>query len=656
VVNAAFAGLLHTPAESMVGRELAQFFSSSQRAELTAVIQAVLALDGPAESTLRASGSSGSPQYTPAFVVRRLVDQSRSVVGVSVAAEDDTTGRLASRHVELLRSARSRIGATLDVRRTAEEFVKLAVPAFADYAAVDLLADLTREATGSGAENAELVLERVALKRGAETLSIPAAQLGTGSPHYPGTPYIRALAAGTTAHIPVLESTADWLAHDPDLAATAVDSHVGSLMCVPLRGRGTPLGVVILYRGHAAGQFTVDDVALAEDLAAEAALCLDRACLLARDRRTGLAFRHSLLRDTPLLQTGVETARRYLSGATGLEFSGAWCDVIPLSGSRIALVAGVAKGVGVQAISRAGRARTLVRALASLDPSPEELIAQMDLLVRRSIEALRQVGEDTDLTTTCLYLVFDPVTGTTSAASAGHAAPILIRPGATAEVVELATGPPLGIPGPPAEVFDLNVPEDSVLALHSGGFPQDDVDEGPIVRAALLSALSRPWRSLQDLVDRTAEAVLRHAPPEQDLALLLAKTRKLRADQVATWNLPPDPTVVSGARRLVNAQLDSWGAHDIAPVTELIASELVTNAIRYGQPPIHLRLIRDGRLICEVSDASSTAPHLRHAQVTDEGGRGLFMISQLADAWGTRYTATGKTLWTEQALLRTAQD
>lgn len=79
-------------------------------------------------------------------------------------------------------------------------------------------------------------------------------------------------------------------------------------------------------------------------------------------------------------------------------------------------------------------------------------------------------------------------------------------------------------------------------------------------------------------------------------------------------------------------------------------SELVTNAVRYGNPPLEMRMINDRALTCEVRDTSPAAPHLRHARTIDEGGRGLFIIAQLAQVWGTRYTADGKTIWTEQAL------
>ncbi|MFB8311908.1 ATP-binding protein [Streptomyces sp. NPDC055961] len=104
------------------------------------------------------------------------------------------------------------------------------------------------------------------------------------------------------------------------------------------------------------------------------------------------------------------------------------------------------------------------------------------------------------------------------------------------------------------------------------------------------------------------------------------------------------------ARTLVTEQLHAWGLADLEFGTQLIVSELVTNALRYGKPPIQLRLIRDEGLTCEVADGSSTSPHVRHAAETDEGGRGLYMIAQLADLWGTRYHDRGKTIWARQPL------
>lgn len=120
---------------------------------------------------------------------------------------------------------------------------------------------------------------------------------------------------------------------------------------------------------------------------------------------------------------------------------------------------------------------------------------------------------------------------------------------------------------------------------------------------------------------------------------------------MATWELPADPAAVSQARKQAAARVAAWGLDDAAFTTELVVSELVTNAIRYGHAPIELRLIHDQALLCEVSDASTTAPHLRRARVFDEGGRGLLLVAQMSRRWGSRQTAAGKAIWAEFDLL-----
>jgi anti-sigma regulatory factor (Ser/Thr protein kinase) len=236
-------------------------------------------------------------------------------------------------------------------------------------------------------------------------------------------------------------------------------------------------------------------------------------------------------------------------------------------------------------------------------------------------------------------------------ASAGHPAPAIVTPEGTVTFTELPDGPALGVGGLPFESVELALAEGSVLALHTDGLIATartgrDPEAG---RERLRRALEAHGQPLDGLC-RTIVDDLVPTRPYDDVALLMARTRRLGAEQVATWDLRSDPAVVAEARKATTQQLSVWGLDELAFTTELVVSELVTNAIRYAAGPIRLRLITEKALICEVFDCGATAPHLRHPKTTDEGGRGLFLISQFTQRWGTRYTPEGKIIWAEQSL------
>lgn len=175
-------------------------------------------------------------------------------------------------------------------------------------------------------------------------------------------------------------------------------------------------------------------------------------------------------------------------------------------------------------------------------------------------------------------------------------------------------------------------------------------DHADLREGTLVQALSPPDRPLRELCDAVSYAL----PDDAALrgsALLLARTHAMPEDRYAAWELPYDKTAPATARRLASKALAGWHVDgDTGDATELIVSELVTNAVRYGRPPVELRLILDRGLTCEIRDGSTTAPYMKYAGAVDEGGRGLFIISQLASLWGTRYAAEGKTVWSEQAI------
>ncbi|WP_430377436.1 SpoIIE family protein phosphatase [Streptomyces sp. B1-3] len=250
----------------------------------------------------------------------------------------------------------------------------------------------------------------------------------------------------------------------------------------------------------------------------------------------------------------------------------------------------------------------------------------------------------------CVYVVYDPVDGQCAMAAAGHPAPAVILPDGTVAFVDLPQGPSLGVGGPPFESVELALAPGSTLALHTDGLLAHG--EGRSLEAGrerLREALERS----ADTLDLRCRAVVDSLAPDQphdDLALLLARTRLLGPEQVADWDVPVDPAQVAEARKAASRQLTEWGLEDFAFTTELVVSELVTNAIRHAVGPIRLRLIRARTLMCEVLDSGSTAPHLRHPRTTDEGGRGLLLVSQFAQRWGTRFVPEGKVIWAEQSL------
>ncbi|XVQ06278.1 SpoIIE family protein phosphatase [Spirillospora sp. CA-255316] len=581
-----------------------------------------------------------------------LFDGSGEVFAVGLAAFDNSEQYWARQRLTLLNEAAATIGTTLDVPRTAEELMELVVPRFADFASVDLLDWMLRsEEPEPALVHGDVVLRRAAHR--SLTPGTPEAAVGLGEVDvYPAfSPPARALAEGR----PVLSGAGDpgfdrWVAgHAARFARLREhDAPLNSLLAAPLRARGVTLGVTVFIRALNPDPYTDDDVALAEELASRAAVCVDNARRFTRERSTALALQHSLLPRRPSGQAAVEVAHRYLPAGSLAGVGGDWFDVIPLSGSRVALVVGDVVGHGIHSSATMGRLRTAVRTLADVDLPPDELLTHLDDLVTHLAED-DSGTEVAEVGATCLYAVYDPVTRSLTVASAGHPPPALLPPGGPAQPIVISAGPPLGVGGLPFEATRLRLDEGSVIALYTDGLigaRDHDIDHGA---ADLCRTLTASRGSLDEVCEEILRSLLPDRPSD-DVALLLARTRALGADQVATWDVPPDPSQVAITRQHATEQLAAWGLEEEAFITELVVSELVTNAIRYGDPPIRLRLIRDRALICEVSDANSTSPHLRRAHVYDEGGRGLMLVAQLTQRWGSRQTATGKTIWAEQAL------
>ncbi|MEW1720827.1 SpoIIE family protein phosphatase [Streptomyces sp. NPDC093109] len=587
--------------------------------------------------------------------------------GVSMLAFDSSEQYWARQRLLLLKEAGTAIGTTLDVVRTAEELARLVLPVLADFSSVDLLDSVLQgDEPAEGPLDTAVRLRRVANLAVDPDITSGAVALGSLETYPEASPPARCLTTGR----PSLSRLGDtdfalWTGANEARAKMVRELGVHSLMAVPLRARGITLGVAVLTRAQRQDPFEQDDVVLAEELAGRAAVCIDNARRYTREHTTALALQRSLLTQRLPDQAAVEVASRYLPAGSRAGVGGDWFDVIPLSGNRVALVVGDVVGHGIHASASMGRLRTAVRTLADVDLPPDELLTHLDDLVSHLADddSYAAAAETTgELGATCLYAVYDPVSRRCAMASAGHLPPALRLPDGTVELFDIVAGPPLGIGGVPFEVTERELPEGSVLALCTDGLiggPDRDVEAGlERLRAVLAERpaegpAAEDFQSLEALCDRVMTRLLPGRPTD-DAALLVTRTRALHSDQVASWELTGDPAQVADARENASAQLTAWGLEDAAFVTELVVSELVTNAIRYGAEPIRLRLIRDRTLICEVSDGSSTAPHLRRAHAFDEGGRGLLLVAQLTQSWGTRQTGSGKTIWAEQVLTHLA--
>ncbi|MEU6665932.1 SpoIIE family protein phosphatase [Streptomyces sp. NPDC046727] len=578
--------------------------------------------------------------------------------GLVATFRDTTELRALSGQAELARGrlsflyeAGTRIGTTLDVRRTAEELAEVAVPRMADFVTVELLDSVLR---GEEPTSAVHEMRRTALR--ASQAGHPLQPVGDVIRFVMAdTPMAAALRRGKAVLVPDLNTAEDWRAQDPEGARRALDYGICSLITVPLRARGVILGMVDFWRRTGSPRFEEEDVAVAEELVARAAVAIDNARRYSREHAMAVTLQRNLLPLGLPEQDVLEIASRYLPAQSGV--GGDWFDVIPLPGFRVALVVGDIVGHGMQAAVTMGRLRTAVLNFSSLDLAPDELLGHLDEMVTRLDTQAATAADDDRMPltgATCLYAIYDPVCGRCTLSRAGHLAPAVVDPQGRVTFPEVPLSPPLGVGGHPFEAGELDLPEGSRLVLFTDGLIENrgrDIDEG---LELLASTIAHTDRTPDETCRALVQAMLAGHPTD-DVALLVARTRRLNPACVATWDVPFDVTAVPQVRGEVGRQLADWQLEGVAFATELILSELLTNAIRYGAPPVHVRLLLGRTLICEVSDGSNTSPRLRRAATTDEGGRGLFLVSQFADIWGTRYAARGKVIWAEQTLDHAAE-
>ncbi|MFJ5970356.1 SpoIIE family protein phosphatase [Streptomyces sp. NPDC093060] len=595
-------------------------------------------------------------------------------IGIAWLGTDITARRAAAReaaaarrNLALLNEAGARIGNSLDLETTARELLDVVVPGFCDLATVDLYQGLlTGDETPPGLADGSAALRRVAFASAVSDAPFS----GSGEP----------VAVGEVHHFPFNSPCADALRTARPQRVPAEDGGlVQSMLVVPMVAHDTVVGLAQFARTKGSEPFGDRDRDLAVELAARAAVCIDNARLYRREHERALILQRSLLPPGDPEASGLDIACRYLPGNAATEVGGDWFDVIELPGHRTALVVGDVMGRGLRAAVAMGELRTAVRTLALLDLEPAEVLSALDEIARglgtpggvqQATRAARQ-PRDADLSevylATCVYAVYDSVTRRCTFANAGHLPPVLVEPGEAALMLDVPPGMPLGVGGEPFEEVEVELPEGALLALYTDGLVESrdhPLDEG---LQAFVGALTDPahpspdrhpsttalradtHRNLEDVCDHVLNTLDTHHG-EDDIALLMARVQGLPADSVGDWTLPREPRSVGRAREYARAQLLSWDMEPLVDTTELLVSELVTNALRYGEGEIRLRLLLDRTLVCEVWDSGLVQPRRRRARDTDEGGRGLQLVGLLSAAWGSRRTPRGKTVWFELPL------
>ncbi|MDT0469745.1 SpoIIE family protein phosphatase [Streptomyces gibsoniae] len=647
--------LCGTDTEHLLGCHLADVYGFTSPGEVEAMLRGVLnsGVSAPERELRVRPADSSVGERMVGLSAFRLQDRQGTVLGVAVAMIDVGEREKARARLGVLDSVRKRVGQSLDVVVTCQDVAEALVPGFADVAVVEVVDSVARgEEPPLGPLDRSLPLRRAALRHSGPGQYRQAYPLGDVRALPFPTPFSQAL-TDLKPRVVTLDADTPWLTADPARAEAIRDFGSRTLLAVPLTLRGTVLGLLSLYRTEQAGSFDEMEVALASEVAAHTALSLDNARRYTREHTIATTVQRHLLAPSPSSQTAVETAHLFLPGDQGAD--GCW-DALALPGARVALALCEVAGEGIYTAIATGQLRTTLNVLTALDLEPDELLARLnDTATRLAQERAALPHGDPlrqqTLTATCVYAVYDPLSRTCTIARAGHPAPMITHPDGTTEDPDLPDGPPLGrAEGPPFAQATIPLAEGSVLAFYTNSLLSASRTGLPSDPDLLGQVLADPHRPLQEMCDDVLYRLHDDARPG-DFVLLLARTHGLAADHVGTWQLDHHPSAAGTARAHAQRQLSAWGVDDeTAYATEVIVSELVTNAVRYGTPPLLLRIIKDRTLTCEVSDSSPSAPHLRHARTVDEGGRGLFICAQLAQRWGTRYSTDGKTVWTEQAL------
>ncbi|MFI0981110.1 SpoIIE family protein phosphatase [Streptomyces sp. NPDC021093] len=461
-------------------------------------------------------------------------------------------------------------------------------------------------------------------------------------PGFPMSEVVRTLAPR------FIESADDFAASYPKLWAHVRTFGVTSAAYLPLIAQARPIGAIgLLYSGRTS--FDSDERNLLIALASSIAQSVQRALLYEREKDLAEGLQQAMLPRRLPSVPGASIAVRYRSARDGQDIGGDWYDVIPLPGGRVGAVIGDVQGHDTHAAAVMGQLRIVLRAYAAEGHTPATVMA-------RASGFLHEL--DTDRFATCTYAEIDLTTGVVQLVRAGHMDPLLRLVDGSCRRVPVEGGLPLGLS---AEFGQLEYPVTTreldpgqTLLFYTDGLveqPGADLDDG---LQALADLVHDGPHDIQQLADRLCAAVDERDGGD-DVALLLLRRRAADAPRAGArlqqHVAPNDPEALTSARHMIRAAVRAWGAESRGDEIELVADELMVNALMHtdGGAVLTVRILTaaERRLRIEVADASSALPRRREAGDSAQSGRGLLLVDLLADVWGVEPRGEGKALWCE---------
>ncbi|MFF4407744.1 SpoIIE family protein phosphatase [Streptomyces sp. NPDC001404] len=530
MVNPALERMHGLPAEEHLGKTVAEALPHADVSQIEADLRRVLATGTPLLDQLAVGLAGGGAVAGQAQLVSyyRLEDPGGRVLGLAVSVVDVTDRHRAieefRRRMQLIADASVHIGTTLDLDQTARELAEVVVPRLADVAAVDLL-DAILQGSPPSPGNGDAVFRALAVAAartpGATEAAAAADPTGQIAQYDADRLVSRCVRTGDPVHLPhVGAGDLGRIARNEKAAALLGRAGVHSYIAVPLIARGEVLGALDLKRVSNPEPFGEDDVVLAAELAARAAVCIDNARWFQRERATVLTLQRNLLPQRPQQPEGMEVAYRYQPAGAASQVGGDWFDVVPQSGGASALVVGDVMGSGINAAAAMGQLRTASRTLSGLGLDPAQVLEHLD-----------QTASGLDQTiATCVYAVCDPAAGLCRVATAGHLPPVLMRPGERPQLLDLPTGAPLGVGGVPFESIGMTLAPGDQLVLYTDGLVETRDEAIDVRLEALLALLDGPRRDLEETCDLLLTA-LREDNDQDDVALLIARVGPYRGPE-----------------------------------------------------------------------------------------------------------------------------